>query len=162
MTTCDCATPPPPQPARVSRRSQSTAGNKSQGSVENNTTRKRNHQASHPLTGSRVHVLVPAPPHELSESPGPLLLEGRPPPPLDDALHELLAVQALERPPQAQHLPQDQAEAVNISLSTDNQKETHTRARVTCVAARKSAVGKIKIRDTESDERPFVADWTAR
>lgn len=69
------------------------------------------------LTGSRVHILVPAPPHELSESPGPLLLEGRPPPPLDDALHELLAVQALERPPQAQHLPQDQAEAVNVRLS---------------------------------------------
>lgn len=67
-------------------------------------------------TRSSIHVLVPAPPHELSESPRPLLLEGRSASSLDNALHELLSVQALERPPQAEHLPQDQAEAVNVSL----------------------------------------------
>lgn len=78
--------------------------------------KRRRHHQNKQLTGSRVHVLVPAPPHQLPQSPGPLLLEGRSSPPLDDALHELLAVEALERSPEAQHLPQDKAEAVNVRL----------------------------------------------
>ena len=67
-------------------------------------------------TGSDVHVLVPAPPHQLSQRPGPVVLQGRSPSALDDALYELLPVEPLERPAEAKHFPQDQPEAVNVGL----------------------------------------------
>ena len=69
-----------------------------------------------PRTRSRIHVLVPAPSDKLSERHRPLLIEGWSPPPPDDALYELLAVEPFERPAQAQHLPQNQAEAVHVRL----------------------------------------------
>lgn len=58
-------------------------------------------------TRSNIHVPVPASPEKLFDRTGPLLLKRRSPASFDDALHKLLSIEALERPAQAEHFPQD-------------------------------------------------------